>query len=77
MFYLDLATQTFTKFPLPTPLAGPLATFLAADGNRYMTEAISGKVARFDTKKMAIKYKKPLPLPAGLVCHHSRQIRRW
>lgn len=61
LFHFDYATEKFTPHIVPTPLAGPLGTYYASDGNIWIVEFLANKVAKFDLKtKKFTEY--PLPL---------------
>lgn len=65
LFHFDYATEVFTPYIPPTPLAGPIGTFLASDGDIWICEFLASKIAKFDrTTKTFTEY--PLPLPGGL-----------
>ena len=59
--YYDYATEEFTNYDIPTPLAGPLGMYVASDGYAYFTEFLGQKLGRFnpDTKEI-----QEFPLPA-------------
>jgi len=59
--YFDYATEQFTNYPVPTPLAGPLGMIYAADAALWFCEFTGNKIGRLDPSTGDIT-EYPLPL---------------
>ncbi|KAK3060181.1 hypothetical protein LTS18_009135, partial [Coniosporium uncinatum] len=46
--YFDYATEQFTNYPVPTPLAGPLGMIYAADSALWFCEFTGNKIGRLE-----------------------------
>ncbi|CZT15275.1 uncharacterized protein RCC_12118 [Ramularia collo-cygni] len=58
--FFSYATQEFTTYTVPTPLALPLGLFVASDGVVYVAELVGNKILTFDPKTKAVN-EYPLP----------------
>ena len=61
----DLTTHAFAKYPIPTPLSGPIAMERGPGNTIAITEATSDKIALFDTTTDTYT-EYPIPTPASL-----------
>lgn len=51
-----LATQSLTKFPIPTPNSFPQDITAGADGNLWFTELLGGKIGRITTSGVITEF---------------------
>ncbi len=63
----DLATQSLTKFPVPTPNSSPEDITAGPDGNLWFTERFAGKIARITTSGAITEMASGLDNPRSIV----------
>ncbi|CAK3858569.1 uncharacterized protein LOC112000686 [Lecanosticta acicola] len=63
--FFAFATESFTTYAVPTPLALPLGLYVDSHGIVYIAEMLSNKILTFDPKTLEMN-EYPLPQPAQL-----------
>lgn len=48
--FVSFATESFTNYPIPTPLSLPLGLFVASDGVVYIAELLANKILTYGPK---------------------------